>query len=77
LVSDIRTITTGQVATYCQVSRATIVNWIKQGKLKAHTTPGGRYRILVSDVLDLLESYGMPIDPRLEGSHIVGKEVLP
>jgi two-component system OmpR family response regulator len=58
-------ITTGQAAEYCHVTRATVVNWIKKGKLKAYTTPGGHFRIPVPDFLAFLKSYGMPIDPDL------------
>jgi excisionase family DNA binding protein len=38
---EMETLTTGQAAGYCHVSQATIVNWIKKGKLKAYATPGG------------------------------------
>jgi len=61
----IKSLTTGQVAEYSCVSQATIVNWIKSGKLKAYTTPGGHHRILLSDFLSFLEIYKMPVDPAL------------
>lgn len=61
----IKSLTTGQVAEYSCVSQATIVNWIKSGKLKAYTTPGGHHRILLSDFLSFLELYKMPVDPTL------------
>jgi excisionase family DNA binding protein len=61
----IKSLTTGQVAEYSCVSQATIVNWIKNGKLKAYTTPGGHHRILLSDFLSFLELYKMPVDPTL------------
>ena len=60
--------TTGQAARYCHVSQATIINWIKEGKLKAYATPGGHYRILLSDFLFFLESYRMPVDSSLRTS---------
>jgi two-component system response regulator VicR len=59
-------LTTGQAAECCQVSQATIINWIKKGTLKAYTTPGGHHRILMSDFLSFLETYGIPLDPMLE-----------
>ena len=67
-MSEIETLTTGQAARYCHVSQATIVNWIRKGKLKAYATPGGHHRILLPDFLSFLESYGMPVDSTLTTS---------
>jgi excisionase family DNA binding protein len=66
-VIEVDHLTTGQAARYCQVCNATILNWIKQGKLEAYTTPGGHFRIRLSDLLSFLERYEMPVDPRLTG----------
>lgn len=63
-----RPLTTSETADHCHVSQATIVNWIKEGKLPGYTTPGGHYRILRSDLVSFLEAYGMPIAPNLRGS---------
>jgi excisionase family DNA binding protein len=60
--------TTGQAARYCHVSQATIVNWIKDGKLKAYATPGGHYRIPLPDFLLFLKTYEMPVDSNLRSS---------
>ena len=60
--------TTGQAARYCHVSQATIVNWIKEDKLKAYATPGGHYRIPLPDFLSFLKTYEMPIDSNLRTS---------
>lgn len=57
-----RALTTGQMAEYCQVRPATVFNWIKEGKLKAYSTPGGHYRVRLEDFLDFLERYEIPID---------------
>ncbi|MBC7250466.1 MAG: helix-turn-helix domain-containing protein [Anaerolineae bacterium] len=54
-------LTTGDVARYCQVSPVTVFRWVKNGKLKAYTTPGGHYRIRKGDFHDFLEESGMPI----------------
>lgn len=67
-MSDNSPFTTGQVAEYCHVSQATIVNWIKNGKLSGYTTPGGHYRIPRSDLLSFLKAHGMPIDAALKSS---------
>jgi excisionase family DNA binding protein len=65
-MSSNRPFTTGQVAEYCHVSQATIINWIKDGKLECYTTPGGHYRILESDLVSFLKTHGMPVDAELQ-----------
>ncbi len=67
-MSETKPLTTGQAARYCHVSQATIINWIKKGKLKAYATPGGHYRILLSDFLSFMETYRMPVDSTLRPS---------
>lgn len=57
-----RALTTGQMAEYCQVRPATVFNWIREGKLKAYSTPGGHYRVRLEDFRDFLERYDIPID---------------
>ena len=57
-----RALTTGQMAEYCQVRPATVFNWIKEGKLKAYSTPGGHYRVRLEEFRDFLAKYNMPID---------------
>lgn len=64
-MSSNQSLTSGQAAEYCRVSQATILNWIKEGKLRAYTTPGGHYRILQGDLVAFLEAYEMPVDPAL------------
>lgn len=53
-------LTTGAVAAHCHVSPETVVNWIRQGKIKAFSTAGGHRRIHVEDFQGFLEAYGMP-----------------
>jgi len=50
------------MAEYCQVRPATVFNWIKEGKLKAYSTPGGHYRVRMEDFRDFLAKYEIPID---------------
>jgi two-component system response regulator VicR len=54
-------LTTGDVARYCQVSPVTVFRWVRNGKLKAYTTPGGHYRVLKGDFHNFLKKSGMPI----------------
>ncbi|UCC95292.1 MAG: helix-turn-helix domain-containing protein [Candidatus Omnitrophota bacterium] len=49
-------ITTSQLAKFCGVSRFTIINWIKQDKIKAIKTAGGHHRIYLSEVISFLET---------------------
>lgn len=57
------------MARICQVSPATVANWIDQGHLKGHRTPTGRRRVLESDLLDFLAAHAMTVPPEmLEGA---------
>lgn len=60
--------TTFEAAKICGVYPTTIINWIKQGRLKAYTTPGGHRRILQPDLAAFMERYGMPGSERLRQS---------
>lgn len=57
-----RILTTGDVAGHCGVSRMGVLRWIRAGKLKAFTTPGGHYRIRINNFRAFLEQYDMPVD---------------
>ena len=62
-------LTTGEIARICQVSQATVLNWIRDRGLSAYTTPGGHYRVMPSDLQSFAARYRMPIDlptPRRE-----------
>jgi len=50
--------TTTELARLCGVSRFTIINWTKQGRIKATRTIGRHYRIPVSEALSLLRTFG-------------------
>jgi excisionase family DNA binding protein len=65
-MSNSRPFSTGQAAKYCGVSQATVINWIRDGRLGAYTTPGGHHRIPRADLVSFLKTYGMPIDAALE-----------
>jgi len=49
-------LTTTELAKLCGVSRFTIRNWIKQGRIKAVRTIGKQYRIPVSEAISFLET---------------------
>jgi excisionase family DNA binding protein len=54
-------IMSGDVAIYCQVSKSTVLEWIKSNRLKAFRLPSGHYRIDRKDFKDFLTRWSMPI----------------
>lgn len=48
-----------EVANLCGVVNQTAINWIRNGHLKAFTTPGGQYRIYAEDLSAFLIDRGM------------------
>lgn len=64
-----KSLSTGDIARYCQVTPATVVNWIKAGKLEVYTTPGGQYRMDVGNFVDFLRKHKLPIPEELEPSN--------
>jgi len=57
-----RFFTTSEVARYCAVTNDGVLKWIKSGKLRAFSTPGGHYRVSAEDFRAFLENYDIPID---------------
>lgn len=49
-----------EAAEICFVNRATMLRWVKAGKLKSFQTPGGHYRILMDDLECFLSENNMP-----------------
>ena len=60
-----RRLTTGDVMKYCQVSRSTVIKWIKSEKLEAYVLPDGQYRVTREALIDFLTAYKMPVDGEL------------
>jgi CheY-like chemotaxis protein len=50
-----------EVANICGVVNQTAINWIRNGYLKAFTTPGGQYRVYAEDLSSFLDKRGMRI----------------
>jgi CheY-like chemotaxis protein len=48
-----------EVANICGVVNQTAINWIRNGYLKAFTTPGGQYRVYAKDLAAFLDNRGM------------------
>jgi two-component system response regulator VicR len=60
-----KSLTTKDVAHYCQVTQRTAVQWINEGKLKFFRTLGKHIRINRKDFIEFLKQYGMPIPEEL------------
>lgn len=57
-----KTLTSGEIAEYCDVNLRTVIRWLESGKLKGFKLPGrGNNRVLVADFIEFLERHDMPI----------------
>jgi excisionase family DNA binding protein len=54
-------LTSGDIAAYCEVSKSTVLEWIKSERLKAFRLPSGHYRIDVKDFKDFLIKWDIPV----------------
>ncbi len=50
-----------EVAGFCGVVNQTAINWIRNGYLKAFTTPGGQFRIYPDDLITFMRERDMRI----------------
>ena len=53
-------LTTGQAAQMCAVTPATVLNWIRTGRLEGIRTPGGHYRVKLEKLQPLLSQQKAP-----------------
>jgi excisionase family DNA binding protein len=67
-VKKVRIFSALEVANLCGVVNQTAINWIRNGYLKAFTTPGGQYRIYAEDLVAFLEKRGMRVPREIEES---------
>ena len=64
---DNHTLTTGDIAKYCQVNFRTVIRWIERGLLQAHKLPGrGDNRVKMADFLAFLAENDMPLPEELK-----------
>jgi excisionase family DNA binding protein len=61
-------LTSRDIAEYCQVSKSTVLEWIKSGRLKAFSLPSGHYRIDKKNFREFLERWDMPLKGWLFGN---------
>ena len=68
-----KTLTSGEIASYCDVNLRTVIRWIESGKLKGFKLPGrGNNRVLIDDFIEFLEQHNMPIPAQLQGEATPG-----
>jgi len=62
--SRVRIFSALEVANLCGVVNQTAINWIRNGYLKAFSTPGGQYRVYAEDLAAFMADRGMhvPVD---------------
>ena len=62
-----------EVANICGVVNQTAINWIRNGHLKAFSTPGGQYRVYRDDLVLFMQNRGMRIPAELS-TEVVGEK---
>lgn len=60
-----RNLSTFAIAEMLHVDPGSVANWIDQGLLKAHRTPGGHRRVVIDDLVKFLREHKMPVPPEL------------
>ena len=60
-----KNLSTFAISQMLQVDPGSVANWIDQGLLKAHRTPGGHRRVDTEDLLVFLREHEMPTPPEL------------
>ena len=62
-----KTLTSGDIANYLDVTQRTVIRWINSGQLKGFKLPGrGNNRIQVVDFIEFLKNNAMPIPDQLQ-----------
>ncbi len=65
-----KNLSTFSIAQMLHVDPGSVANWIDQGLLKAHRTPGGHRRVATEDLVIFLREHKMPISDELESTPI-------
>ena len=65
-----RNLSTFAVAKLLEVDPGSVVNWVDEGMLKAHRTPGGHRRVATEDLLAFLRDHKMPVPKQLQDSPV-------
>jgi len=65
MVDNKKPYTTGEIASFCNVTINAVKKWIAAGKLDAFRTPGGHYRVNRDDFLSFVGRYKLDIKERI------------
>lgn len=65
-----RNLSTFAIAEMLHVDPGSVANWIDQGLLKAHRTPGGHRRVVIDHLIEFLREHKMPVPPELGSTPI-------
>jgi len=57
---------TGEISRYFDVTRVTVIDWIKHGKLTAYETGGGHYRVMREDLINFFQQKNLPLPDELK-----------
>ncbi len=63
-----KNLSTFTIAQMLHVDPGSVANWIDQGLLRAHRTPGGHRRVLAEDLVVFLRKHKMPVPEDLQVS---------
>ncbi|MEP4891537.1 MAG: response regulator [Aliiglaciecola sp.] len=65
-MANVKSLTTGDIAKYCDVNLRTVIRWIDKGSLKGYKLPGrGNNRVTVDNFVLFLRQNNMPVPPEL------------
>jgi len=65
-----KNLSTFAIAQMLHVDPGSVANWIDQGLLKAHRTPGGHRRVISDDLVVFLREHKMPVPEELRTSPV-------
>lgn len=66
-----KALSTFSIARMLHVDPGSVANWIDQGLLQAHRTPGGHRRVSADGLLQFLRQHQMPIPPELSPPRVL------
>ena len=72
-----KNLSTFAIAEMLHVDPGSVANWIDQGLLKAHRTPGGHRRVASEDLVMFLREHKMPIPAELDATPIAYETATP
>lgn len=56
-----KALTISEISELCQVATATVLQWIREGKLKAYRSPGKSSCVAANDLMIFFKKYNLPV----------------